>query len=170
MSAALRRPPVISIDLLGPDDASALARLHAAIFPRGWVAEEFRRLLTGTGAVGLAARAPGAEEAAGFALGRAVAGEVEIITLGVLPEVRRLGFGAALLAALADRAARRGCGRMVLEVAEDNAAARALYRRHGFGEIGRRARYYRRPGGEAVDAIVLSRRLGGIVDAGPAPA
>jgi Fur family ferric uptake transcriptional regulator len=43
-------------------------------------------------------------------------------------------------------------------VAEDNLAARRLYERHGFAEVGRRKGYYRRGSGHA-DALVLSRDL-----------
>ena len=46
-----------------------------------------------------------------------------------------------------------------LEVAEDNAAARALYRAAGWNETGRRRGYYPRPGG-ALDAITLAKPLG----------
>ena len=57
------------------------------------------------------------------------------------------------------RASRRGEARKVfLEVAEDNAAARALYAKLGFQEIGRRRAYYKRPGG-AVDALTLGLEL-----------
>jgi ribosomal protein S18 acetylase RimI-like enzyme len=47
---------------------------------------------------------------------------------------------------------------MHLEVAEDNAAARALYAKLGFTQAGRRAGYYVTTGG-AKDAIVLSCTL-----------
>lgn len=70
---------------------------------------------------------------------------------------RRAGAGAALLGALMAEAARRGASEAFLEVAESNAAARALYGRIGATEVGRRRRYY--PGG--ADALVLRVDLGG---------
>ena len=45
-----------------------------------------------------------------------------------------------------------------LEVAVDNGAALALYRRSGFEQVGRRRGYYDR-GGVSVDALVLRRAL-----------
>ena len=55
------------------------------------------------------------------------------------------------------RAAKRGeAKRLYLEVAEDNAAAAALYQSLGFSESGRRKGYYERPQGPAVDALVLA--------------
>jgi ribosomal-protein-alanine N-acetyltransferase len=58
------------------------------------------------------------------------------------------------------RAARRGdAKRIFLEVAEDNEAALALYRKLGFVELGRRKRYYERAGSEPVDALTLALTL-----------
>ena len=61
----------------------------------------------------------------------------------------------ALLAAAIGLAQESGAESMFLEVAEDNAAALALYAKAGFTEAGRRRGYYRRSGGTAVDARVL---------------
>ena len=52
-----------------------------------------------------------------------------------------------------------GAEQMFLEVAEDNAAALALYRRAGFEAAGRRRGYYPREAGAAVDALLLVRKL-----------
>jgi ribosomal protein S18 acetylase RimI-like enzyme len=43
-----------------------------------------------------------------------------------------------------------GAGEMVLEVRAGSAGARELYRGLGFGEIGRRPRYYASPEDDAV--------------------
>jgi ribosomal-protein-alanine N-acetyltransferase len=88
----------------------------------------------------------------GYLLARQAADEAEILNLGVAPAARRRGIGRALvregLAALAGR----GASQVFLEVRASNAAARALYAEFGFGEVGRRREYYRRP---VEDAIVL---------------
>jgi ribosomal-protein-alanine N-acetyltransferase len=68
--------------------------------------------------------------------------------------------GADLLAQGLVLAVAGGAERMFLEVAEDNAAARALYARAGFAEAGRRRGYYARPDGPAADALVLALDLG----------
>lgn len=91
--------------------------------------------------------------AGGFALGRTAGGESELLTIAVRPEARRRGMGAALLAAYEAAARDRGAGAMFLEVAEDNAAARALYDGAGWSEVGRRRAYY-----AGTDALVLSKR------------
>ncbi|MFX8246689.1 hypothetical protein ABTL56_19205, partial [Acinetobacter baumannii] len=52
-----------------------------------------------------------------------------------------------------------GAEGLFLEVAADNEPAIALYRSAAFVPVGRRAGYYRRPGGAAMDALVLRRAL-----------
>ncbi len=85
-----------------------------------------------------------------------VAGDTaDLDRIATLPEARRRGVGRDLLTQLTDHAVRRGAGRLLLEVAEDNAGALALYVDSGFVEIHRRRRYY--PGG--IDAIVMERPL-----------
>ena len=85
----------------------------------------------------------------------AVAGDsADLLRIAVHPDARRAGHGAALLNVATD-ALPREVDRVLLEVAAGNAAARALYDRHGFVEIARRARYYR----DGSDAVVMQRAL-----------
>jgi len=128
----------------------ALAHLHARCFttPRPWRATEFADLLTAPGTFLLT-------RPDGFLLGRALAGEAELLTLAVAPEARRQGSARALIADFVEEATRRGAEHAFLEVAADNAPARALYAATGWTEAGRRPGYYHRPDGTAVDALVL---------------
>ncbi len=147
--------------------AGALARIHAAAFAgegRPWSGPEILALLgEPVVAVRLAHRQraePGGGLApSGFALYRAVAGEAELLTISVLPEARRSGIGAGLLAACEDGARASGAARLFLEVAEGNIAARALYDRAGYRECGRRKGYYQRPDGSRDDAVVMEKAL-----------
>lgn len=134
-----------------PED---LADLHARAFAdgRGWSASEFRTLLAGRG-VHLAFRD------AAFLLGRAVAGEAEILTIATDPEMRRRGLAREILREFVTLAKDEGCDRLFLEVASDNAAALALYASEGFAEIGIRRDYFSRAGAAPVDAIVMERRI-----------
>lgn len=74
------------------------------------------------------------------------------------PDWQRFGLGRMLVE---DWCGLRAAStkRLFLEVAEDNRAALALYRSLGFSEVGRRKRYYERPGAAAVDALVLALAL-----------
>lgn len=123
-------------------DSACLAGLHAAAFPPGeaWGEDAFARLLALPGTTGALA----AEEDApvGFVLARQALDEAELLTLAVLPERRRRGFGRALLAYCLGVLAEGGVRRAFLEVAAENAAARALYAGLGFALAGERRDYY----------------------------
>jgi ribosomal-protein-alanine acetyltransferase len=71
--------------------------------------------------------------------------EREILNLAVGKRFRRQGIAAALL----ELELARG-GLFFLEVRESNQAAQALYRNHGFTEIGRRRDYYQHPNETAI--------------------
>jgi ribosomal-protein-alanine N-acetyltransferase len=139
-----------------PQDAASLAGLHAASFRRGWSEEEFERLLADRNVV--AHRATIAGRLAGFVLSRVVAGEAEILSVAVAAPRRGRGIAGRLLDLHLRRLAGLGVGTVFLEVDEDNASARRLYRRARFAEAGRREGYYPRPQGAAA-ALVLRREL-----------
>ena len=91
-------------------------------------------------------------EIAGYVVARCAADEGEILNLAVAPAFRRRGVGCALGQAILELLGSRGVAHAYLEVRASNAAARALYERLGFREVGRRTNYYRRP---VEDAILL---------------
>jgi ribosomal-protein-alanine N-acetyltransferase len=146
-----------TIASLQTDAAVALAPLHATCFPEEpWDAAMLARLLA---LVGVFGRLAWREEAlAGFVLARDLGGEIEILSLGVVPDCRRQGVGRALLDAITCEAGRRGSGSIVLEVATANAPARRLYAAAGFVQVGRRPRYYRHAGQNG-DALILRRAI-----------
>ena len=159
-----------------PDD---LARLHARAMtvPAPWSTKDFRDLLSqpGTfvtplsaskypggarggetpshGATPLAAQSP-----AGFALGRVILDEAELLTLAVDPSVQRQGIGRACLAAFEREASARGALHFHLEVADTNAPAIALYRSAGWREAGHRKAYYKGDSGR-IDAILMTKHI-----------
>ena len=135
-------------------DPEALAALHARCFqsPRPWTAGEFNHWLGDSRTIFVG-------EATGFALGRVVLDEAELLTIAVAPDARRSGTGRALLAEFERIAQQRGAARCFVDVAANNAAARALYRAEGYAESGRRKGYYRQNNAPAVDAILLGKLL-----------
>ena len=130
----------------------ALAALHAEAFSAPWDARAFADLLAQPGVLLRI-------EADGFILIRVVLDEAEILTLAVRPGARRQGLGRRLVERACVAAKDAGAAILFLEVAEDNAAARVLYARAGFVEIGRRKAYYAGPDGRRIDALVLHRDL-----------
>lgn len=135
-----------------PEDAHALAALHAEAFDAPWSETAFSDLLA---APGVAVEV----DADGFILTQTAADEAEILTLAVRPSARRRGLGRRLVEAAVARARLDGVERLFLEVAVGNAPARALYAACGFDEVGRRPGYYARAGGRREDALILALSL-----------
>lgn len=131
-----------------------LAALHARCFttPRPWNAAEFAQFLADPTYFFCM-------DIAGFVLGRAVAGEAELLTLAVDPDHRRAGLGRRLVQAFEAASLVKQAETAFLEVAADNLGAHALYIASGFTESGRRPRYYQSPEGTKIDAILMKKSL-----------
>jgi len=94
----------------------------------------------------------------GFSLFRTVAGESELLLIGVLPDQQRRGVGRLLLEDFLDRANAEQLTRVHLEVRDGNPAL-GMYRTAGFSPVGRRRNYYHATDGQRYDAITLVREL-----------
>jgi len=131
-----------------------MAALHAQCFilPPPWTATSLASTLSDPTSFALI-------ENESFLIGRAVAGEAELLTLAVAPQARRRGMAARLVTRFLYQARLRGAETAFLEVAEGNTAAIALYSKFGFTPAGRRRGYYHGPGGTSADAIVMRRLL-----------
>lgn len=148
-----------------PEETPALAALGADTLARGWslaaLAAELERedgwvwtLREGRGGPAPAGRR-GEAEPAGFLLARRALDELHVLLVAVAPALRRRGGGGALVETALAAARAAGLAVAHLEVRAGNAAALALYARHGFLAVGRRPRYYE--GRE--DAVLMSLRL-----------
>ncbi len=124
-----------------------LEKLHAECFPhRPWRASDFADL-----------KKSGCDIIAspnGFIVYRAIGTEAEIITIGVAPGARRNGIGAAMLGLIENDLKKRSVQKIFLEVAENNSAARAMYEKNGYIEIGRRPKYY-----DGIDALLMEKSI-----------
>ncbi len=94
----------------------------------------------------------------GYVLVLAGGGSADIVSVAVAPEWLRRGVATRLLLFSFADLAGEGVGEISLEVAVDNAPARALYGRLDFREAGHRLGYYRRDC-QLVDALVMCRTL-----------
>jgi ribosomal-protein-alanine N-acetyltransferase len=146
-----RSPP--SLSEARPNDAAAIAALHTASFQRGWGEDEVYRLLIEKTVVAHRAMST---TMIGFILSRMAAGEAEILSIAIAPRQRGRGFARPLLDLHLRRLAGLGTRAVFLEVDDSNAPARALYRRAGFRDVGRRQSYYQ----SGASALVLRRDLG----------
>jgi ribosomal-protein-alanine N-acetyltransferase len=138
-----------------PDDARAIATLHATLFPTPWEADAVRALIEHPAAVSLIAALPG-RQIVGFVIAQIAADEAEILSIGVATNSQRQGIGRTLVEGTLRAAARAEARRLYLDVAASNTAARALYAACGFTEAGLRKAYYTLPDGGREDAFLLS--------------
>jgi [ribosomal protein S18]-alanine N-acetyltransferase len=148
-----RGEPVVSE--AGPNDARAMAALHAAAFHRGWSDGEFEQLLIDRNVV--AHRAMLGRGLVGFIVSRLVLDEAEILSVAVTSSRRGKGLARRLLDLNLRRLAGLGARTVFLEVDEGNVPARRLYRRAGFLQSGRRPGYYQ--AGQGAAALILRRNL-----------
>lgn len=141
--------------VLSPADMSSLLALEATGFPvrERWSAHSWQAELQTPSRRGLAVRDGRTVVAA--CLVSVLLGEAELLRIVVDPAQQDRGIGRRLLDEGTRWACSRGARRMLLEVREDNTAARRLYAATGFTQIHRRENYY----GPDKDALVLARTL-----------
>lgn len=144
---------------IGAERSAECAAIHATSFAYPWQEADFEQLFVASGTFADGAIEAKEEHLAGFVMSRVAAGEAEILTIAVAPEWRRRGIASSLLAPhMAGLAAIR-VDRLFLEVDGENSAARALYARFGFQEVGERKAYYRAADVKTSGALVMRRDL-----------
>ena len=148
----------VRIELGGLDDLDDVMEVmdesFDPAFGEAWTAPQCAGLLPMPGVWLVVARDE--ERPLGFALGRAVAREAELLLLAVRRTGQRRGIGRLLLQSFAEEAALRGADRLHLEVREGNHAVN-LYAAGGYTEVGRRRNYYSGSDGQVYDALTLAR-------------
>ncbi len=157
-------------------DVPALAELAAASFKVPWSGEMIASSLAAKGSAGLCAiyKPSVVEETAtkshggqagsmtgalkGALIGRVMADEAEILFLAVAPEFRRRNLGRELLQRQLSRFDAAQIGKVYLEVAQSNEAARRLYQQNGFETVGVRPNYYSAGRDVPENALIMMRR------------
>lgn len=151
-------PAAIRVEEGGPLDLDEVMRIMEDSFDpsygEAWTAPQCAGLLPMPGVWLMLGRDESGD--VGFALGRMVSGEAELLLLAVRRRAQLRGTGTLLLERFAEYARLRGAETLYLEVRDGNSALK-LYQKSGFAEIGRRKGYYTGRDGQIYDAITLSR-------------
>lgn len=157
MHSATDNPPAAILRPARRADQARLWAVDQACFDAqlAYTWEELDSFLNAPGAFALVLETqPG--NLAAFVLARVGRrGQGHIVTLDVLPALRRRGWGRRLLLAAEQRLRAAGCREVRLEAAVNNAAALALYARLGYRARRVLRGYYR--GG--LDALSLAKLL-----------
>jgi ribosomal-protein-alanine N-acetyltransferase len=151
----MREPPPFRILPATRSDIDAIYAIAEVCFPIPWPRDELEKELARSYAT-LRVLRPTGQGIAGFLDFWNLHGEVQIMNVAVLPELRQRGFANALLDDALRIAAQAGASFAVLEVRTSNLAAIRLYERHGFERLGVRPRYY---ADNQEDALVMGRRM-----------
>ena len=131
------------------EDLPLVIQIEETCFPQPWSEDLYRQELVTNSVARYLALFEG-EELLGYVGIWLIVGEVHITTIAVREDRRRQGIGEALLIAVIDLAADHGADLITLEVRQANVAARQMYRKFGFTEVGMRPRYYSETGEDAV--------------------
>lgn len=124
-------------------DGTLLGALEQRIFiEEAWPAEDVAELLEVQHVFGAVALDDGV--AVGYTLVQAVPGQTgDILTIGVVPEMRQKGVASQLLNFIFERAAAQRVAEIYLEVRQSNVAAHKFYEKHGARMVGKRPDYYK---------------------------
>ena len=144
------------------DDIDGVMRVMDAAFGdrfgEAWTRSQLSGILPMAGVAMTLAMDRATDTVVGFSLIRTVAGESELLLIGVMPEMQRRGVGLRLLDRFMEDARDDGAARVHLEVRDGNPAI-GMYRTAGFSAVGRRRNYYHAPDGKRYDAITLACEL-----------
>lgn len=134
------------------EDLAQVAEIEKECFSLPWSEKSFRDACSRQENVYLVAAKD--TEVLGYIGMWAVLGEGEITNVAVKPSARRQGVADRMLEELFAIARAAGTDIFFLEVRESNEAARKLYEKQGFSQIGIRKNFYERP---QENAVVMSR-------------
>ena len=87
---------------------------------------------------------------AGMVVSWIIVDELHIATIATHPDFRRMGIGARILTEALAEGRAAGARLAFLEVRATNEAAQAMYRKFGFEVTGKRPRYYKDNGEDAI--------------------
>ncbi len=142
----------LSIRPAMPTDLPAMMALEKhAVTAAHWSNQQYQALFRASKPGRIALTIQEEAQVRGFVIASVVGEEWEIENLAIAGRARRRGLGTRLLGEFLDLARAKGAQTVFLEVRKSNRAARALYEKWSFTEIGRRSNYYKDP---VEDAIV----------------
>ncbi len=134
------------------DHVPQVAELERLCFSDPWSEKSVASELTNKLAYWLVAVEDG--RVAGYVGSQTVMGEKDMMNIAVHPDFRRRGLAEALVTVLVAELKKQGSHSLTLEVRASNEAAKALYEKTGFSQVGLRKRYYHNP---REDACILRK-------------
>lgn len=142
------------------EDTARIAEIERAVFSDAWSEAGIRETMEQKTA-GIYVVEAG-ETTAGYVVIYSVLDESEVARIAVSPEFRRKGVAGLLLDTVISEGVSNGTVTWYLEVRESNSAARALYQKKGFRDIGIRKGFYENPKEDAVLMTLSLETVSGV--------
>ena len=137
-----------SFRLMEMRDIEAVSRIEEESIPESWSARSFEEALNSGNACFIVCE--NGNTLKGYIGMWISADEAEITNVAVDKDYRRIGVGRGLIEKLKEKGIEKGVRSFFLEVRESNDAARSLYKKCGFKEVGLRKDFYTRPNEDAI--------------------
>ncbi|MBP80254.1 MAG: ribosomal-protein-alanine acetyltransferase [Deltaproteobacteria bacterium] len=119
---------------------------------RVWTAQEYRTVINDPSAILFSGEN-------GFAVGRVVHDEAELLMIIVKHDQQLRGFGRGYLHGFEMECHKRGAKTCFLEVAANNNTAKSLYYSSGYQQTGTRKLYYHMNNNQRLDALIFKKNL-----------
>ena len=156
MATPARRATGLDLRPMRRDDLDAVMAIERRVFPQPWSRGFFEKeLATPFARLTVATERVPVPRVVGYSVHWRVSDEVHLLNVAVHPDRHGMGIGRVLVEAVVADSRTRRARAIFLEVRAGNVAARTLYKRLGFHDLGIRRGYY----GPGQDAIVMELRL-----------
>lgn len=144
----------VIVRTLKVEDAAAVAELEHQTYSDAWSEKSVMETIDNPNTLCLAAEKSG--KIIGYLLVYTAVDEAEIARITTLKEVRRQGVASSLFDALEQYCKEHKLTKILLDVRENNTAARAFYEKYGFAVDGVRPGFYDDP---KEDAVLMSKEV-----------
>lgn len=164
MSQEWDKSQAMSLEPMELSDLDAVMQIEARSYSHPWTRGNFEDSLNAGYTLMCAWReavlGSAQPELLGYYVTMPVMDEVHLLNITVSPDHWRQGLGRWMLSEVHAQAERSAASSVWLEVRPSNAAALAMYQRHGFALVGRRRDYYPLTQDKREDALLLKLLLG----------
>ncbi len=127
-------------ELLQKTSSAELLSLIERLFPSEWDEQSVAYFLNNPASLGWVVRDEGTLEIVAFLIALNLGEDIDIVTIGVCPQVQRKGVATLLMQKIFEI---ESIKRIMLEVDVENVPAIAMYEKLGFKTHGVRKKYYR---------------------------
>src|ERR1700690_4486466 len=140
----------VSIRKMRMEDVPVVSKLDRMSFSLPWPEPAFTYEVRDNSAARCFVAETEDQQVVGMIVSWVILDELHIATIAVHPDYRRQGIGEQILTKALQDGREAGTRHALLEVRAGNEAAQNLYRKFGFKSVGKRPKYYKDNGEDAI--------------------